>query len=113
AGARCWCWDCFSPCFPMCLSWALSARWCSGWLSSATSSALWRNYVSDELLLWGPCEQNIGARGTLLLRLCHSFFWIGVPKVFANREGQKVPQASFRTRTESGDWKTVTTDELF
>lgn len=30
-----------------------------------------------------------------------------------NREGQKVPQASFRTRTEAGDWKTVTTDELF
>jgi glutaredoxin-like protein len=32
--------------------------------------------------------------------------------VFANREGQKVPQASFRARTES-DWKTLTTDELF
>jgi len=30
-----------------------------------------------------------------------------------NRAGQKVPQASFRTRTEGGDWKTVTTDELF
>ena len=30
-----------------------------------------------------------------------------------NREGQKVPQATFRTRTESGDWKTITTDELF
>ena len=29
-----------------------------------------------------------------------------------NREGQKVPQASFRTRTDS-DWKTLTTDELF
>jgi glutaredoxin-like protein len=33
--------------------------------------------------------------------------------VFANREGQKVPQASFRTRTESGDWKTLTTDDIF
>src|SRR6267154_1003760 len=30
----------------------------------------------------------------------------------ANREGQKVPQVSFRTRTES-DWKTVSTDEIF
>jgi glutaredoxin-like protein len=29
-----------------------------------------------------------------------------------NREGQKVPQASFRSRNES-DWKTLTTDELF
>jgi glutaredoxin-like protein len=32
--------------------------------------------------------------------------------VLANREGQKVPQASFRTR-ENGDWKTLSTDELF
>jgi glutathione-dependent peroxiredoxin len=32
--------------------------------------------------------------------------------VFENREGQKVPQASFRARTDS-DWKTLTTDELF
>ena len=30
----------------------------------------------------------------------------------ANREGQRVPQATFRTRTES-DWKTVTSDEIF
>ena len=30
-----------------------------------------------------------------------------------NREGQRVPQASFRTRTEGGDWKTVTSEELF
>ena len=29
-----------------------------------------------------------------------------------NREGQNVPQASFRTRTEA-DWKTLTTDDLF
>ena len=33
--------------------------------------------------------------------------------VLQNREGQQVPQASFRTRTESGDWKTITSDELF
>ena len=32
--------------------------------------------------------------------------------MLANREGQKVPQASFRTR-ENGDWKSLTTDELF
>src|SRR5690349_1386402 len=30
-----------------------------------------------------------------------------------NREGHAVPQAIFRTRTESGDWKYVTTDEIF
>jgi len=30
-----------------------------------------------------------------------------------NREGQAVPQAIFRTRTESGDWKNVTTDDIF
>ena len=30
-----------------------------------------------------------------------------------NREGQKVAQASFRTRTESGEWKTLTTDDVF
>ena len=30
-----------------------------------------------------------------------------------NREGQKVPQATFRTRTEGGDWKSVGTDEIF
>jgi glutaredoxin-like protein len=33
--------------------------------------------------------------------------------VLQNREGQRVPQATFRTRTESGDWKTITTDDLF
>jgi glutathione-dependent peroxiredoxin len=32
--------------------------------------------------------------------------------VFQNREGQKVPQASFRARSES-DWKTLTTDDIF
>ena len=30
-----------------------------------------------------------------------------------NREGQRVPQASFRTRTESGEWQTLTTDDLW
>ena len=30
----------------------------------------------------------------------------------ANREGQRVPQVTFRTRTES-DWKNVSTDEIF
>ena len=29
-----------------------------------------------------------------------------------NREGQKVPQVAFRTRTQS-DWKTLTTEEIF
>src|SRR6185295_3691415 len=29
-----------------------------------------------------------------------------------SREGQKVPQATFRARTES-DWKTLTTDDIF
>jgi glutaredoxin-like protein len=33
--------------------------------------------------------------------------------VLHNREGQKLPQASFRTRTAGGEWKTLTTDELF
>jgi glutaredoxin-like protein len=32
--------------------------------------------------------------------------------VLQNREGQKVPQASFRARSES-DWKTLTTDDIF
>jgi glutaredoxin-like protein len=32
--------------------------------------------------------------------------------MFTNREGQRVPQVAFRTRT-NGEWKTVTTDELF
>lgn len=30
-----------------------------------------------------------------------------------NREGQKVPQATFKTRTASGDWRDVTTDDVF
>ncbi len=30
-----------------------------------------------------------------------------------NKEGQKIPQVAFRTRTETGDWKNVTTDDLF
>src|SRR5947209_13340373 len=30
-----------------------------------------------------------------------------------NREGQRVPQATFRTRTEAGEWKNLTTRELF
>jgi glutathione-dependent peroxiredoxin len=32
--------------------------------------------------------------------------------MFTNREGQRVPQVAFRTRA-NGDWKTVTTDEIF
>jgi len=32
--------------------------------------------------------------------------------MLANREGQKVPQVKFRTR-EGGDWKDVTTDDVF
>jgi glutaredoxin-like protein len=32
--------------------------------------------------------------------------------VLPNREGEKVTQATFRTRTES-DWKTLTTDDIF
>ena len=32
--------------------------------------------------------------------------------MFSNREGQSVPQVAFRTRV-NGDWKTVTTDEVF
>ena len=32
--------------------------------------------------------------------------------MFANREGQRVPQVAFRTR-RNGEWKTVTTDEIF
>ena len=32
--------------------------------------------------------------------------------MFKNREGEKVPQVTFRTR-ESGGWKDVTTDDLF
>jgi glutaredoxin-like protein len=32
--------------------------------------------------------------------------------MFENKEGQKVPQVTFRTRTES-DWKNVTSDEIF
>ena len=32
--------------------------------------------------------------------------------MFTNREGQSVPQVSFRTRV-NGEWKTVTTDEIF
>jgi glutathione-dependent peroxiredoxin len=31
----------------------------------------------------------------------------------ASREGQRIPQATFRTRTEGGDWKSVTTDDVF
>ena len=33
--------------------------------------------------------------------------------MFQNREGQRVPQATFKTRTEGGDWKNVTSDEIF
>ena len=32
--------------------------------------------------------------------------------MFENREGQRVPSVTFRTR-EGGDWKNITTDELF
>jgi glutathione-dependent peroxiredoxin len=32
--------------------------------------------------------------------------------MFTNREGQRVPQVAFRTRA-NGEWKTVTTDEIF
>jgi glutathione-dependent peroxiredoxin len=32
--------------------------------------------------------------------------------MFSNREGQRVPQVEFRTR-HNGEWRTVTTDEIF
>jgi len=32
--------------------------------------------------------------------------------MFTNREGQRVPQVAFRTR-QQGEWRTVTTDEIF
>jgi glutathione-dependent peroxiredoxin len=31
----------------------------------------------------------------------------------AIKEGQRVPQATFKTRAESGDWKALTTDDIF
>ena len=33
--------------------------------------------------------------------------------MLSNREGQQVPQATFRTRSESGEWKALSTDEIF
>ena len=33
--------------------------------------------------------------------------------MFANREGQRVPQATFHTRTEAGEWKPLSTDDIF
>ena len=33
--------------------------------------------------------------------------------MFPNREGQRVPQATFRVRSENGEWQTLTTDALF
>ena len=33
--------------------------------------------------------------------------------MFPNREGQRVPQATFRTRTESGEWQSLSTDDIF
>jgi len=33
--------------------------------------------------------------------------------MFPNHEGKQVPQVTFRTRTAQGEWKNVTTDELF
>ncbi len=33
--------------------------------------------------------------------------------MFESKEGQKIPKVAFRTRTPEGNWKNVTTDELF
>jgi glutaredoxin-like protein len=33
--------------------------------------------------------------------------------MFPNREGQQVPQATFRVRTENGEWQALTTDAVF
>ena len=33
--------------------------------------------------------------------------------MLVNREGQKVPQVTFRTRTEGGEWKNLSSDEIF
>src|SRR5258705_1530231 len=49
-------------------------------------------------------------RGTRIRRF--GLYSLTERAMLQNREGQKVPQASFRTRTDS-DWKTLTTDELF
>ena len=33
--------------------------------------------------------------------------------MFQSKEGKRIPNVTFRTRTPQGDWKNVTTDELF
>src|SRR3979411_1036106 len=61
--------------------------------------------------LWRSCGQSIGPAGTPLRTLCHSMFRQEL-QVPANREGQRVPQVTFRTRTES-EWKNLNTDDIF
>src|SRR4051812_27568693 len=56
-------------------------------------------------------KTNHWSAGTRLATLGHSFFESGEP-MFADREGQRVPQVKFRARSES-DWKPITSDEVF
>src|SRR3954468_24998813 len=59
-----------------------------------------------------PMRTKNWPRGTRCPRVCPSPFETGSSAMPATREGQRVPQVTFRTRTES-DWKNVSTDEIF
>src|SRR3954465_521133 len=55
-------------------------------------------------------ETNHWSAGTPIATLGH--FFLSGETMFANREGQRVPQVTFRARSES-DWKPLTTDDVF
>src|SRR6267142_4008692 len=88
----------------MCRSSASSRPWYSASPSSITCWAHWRPI--------GPIQTNHWSPGTWLARVCHPLFTRSRQPVFQNREGQRVPQVTFRARNES-DWKPLTTDDVF
>src|SRR5438105_2995036 len=92
-------------------SWAFLRRCSSVWRSSITCSARSpRSAAAYKPRLSAACKQIIGAQERASLRLVIPTL-SGEP-MFANREGQRVPQVTFRARGES-DWKPITTDEVF
>src|SRR5438876_484600 len=105
-------WACCSRSSPMCRLSASSRRCSSASPSYTTCSARWpRSAARHKPRLSGACKQTIGSRERRFLdSVTSSLHWS--PTVFPNREGQRVPQVTFRARSES-DWKPITTDEVF
>src|SRR6267143_1089718 len=111
AAVRSMCSGCCSRWSPTFRCWASLRRCSSAWRSFTTCSARSRrNAAPHKRRLSAAWKQIIGAQQRAPLRLV--ILSLSGETMFPNREGQRVPQVTFRARSES-DWKPITTDDVF